>query len=134
MFVSHLFVFFSCCLCGSCFVFFFRHLFFSFLKPDFMKCCSALLCLAAIAGCLVTTNADSVTIYDAYQLMQYFQGSSSNVVKDFELADDLDFSSAPFQLTLPLGAKDTGGCAAYFGAFHGNGHSIKGLVMNTWGT
>ena len=120
---------FSCCLCGSSLVVFFRHLFFSFLKPDFMKCCSALLCLAAIVGCLVTTNADPTQINNAEELMQLFGSATGNTLKtDIEVTADLVFSGSG--LTLPLGASSDGGCVTYTGAFHGNGHSIKGLVMN----
>ena len=45
------------------------------------------------------------------------------------LLDDLDFSGSA--LTLPFGfSSDYSSCVSYTGVFEGNGHTIKGLVMN----
>ena len=87
------------------------------------------LCLAAILGCLMTTKAETVEVDSAQKLIEVFEASSGNVVeKDIVLLDDLDFSESG--LNHPLGVGSNGECVAYSGQFQGNGHSIKGLVMN----
>ena len=57
--------------------------------------------------------------------------ASWNPKEVIDLVADLDFSGAG--LTIPLGASSGGSCISYSGVFHGNGHTIKGIQMNTTG-
>ena len=65
----------------------------------------------------------------ADDLIDLFKNATGNTLKaDIELLADLDFSSS--NVTIPLGASSNDTCVAFSGMFQGNGHSIKGLVMN----
>ena len=65
----------------------------------------------------------------ADDLINLFNEAAGNTLEtDIEVTADLDFSG--LTLTFPLGASSDGACVTYTGAFHGNGHSIKGLVMD----
>ena len=97
---------------------FFSDTFFFTLKLDFMKCCSALLCLTAIVGCLVTTNADPTQINNAEELISLFNKATGTLETDIEVTADLDFSASG--LSHPLGALSDGTCVSYSVVFHGN--------------
>lgn len=74
-------------------------------------------------------TVSSVQVETADDLINIFEAASGTALKeDIDLLADLDFSGK--DLTLPFGASSSGGCVAYSGVFHGNGHSIKGLQMN----
>ena len=71
----------------------------------------------------------SVEVHNAKELIELFKNEKGNSLKsDIELLDDLDFSGSG--ITYPLGVDSDGKCTAYSGTFQGNGHLIKGLVMN----
>ena len=56
------------------------------------------------------------------------KAAASSVVNTIiDLRADLDFSQT--NLFLPLGSQSPSGCIPFGGVLHGNGHSIKGLVM-----
>ena len=65
----------------------------------------------------------------ADDLISLFNNATGNTLEtDIEVTADLDFSAS--NLIIPLGAFSNGTCVSYSGVFHGNGHSIKGLVMD----
>ena len=65
----------------------------------------------------------------AQQLIKLLNISeANNFDANITLLDDLDFSDLPF--TLPFGVSSDGSCVSYTGVFEGNGHTVKGLVMN----
>ena len=65
----------------------------------------------------------------AQQLIKLLNISEANHFDaNITLLDDLDFSDSA--LTLPFGVSSDGSCVSYTGVFEGNGHTIKGLVMN----
>ena len=67
------------------------------------------LCFAAILGCLMTTNAETVKDDSAQKFIEVFWTSSGGVVeKDIVLLGDLDFSESG--LTYPLGVDSNGDC------------------------
>ena len=71
-------------------------------------------------GVKITCAEDLIKIFDT--------ATGSSVDDDIELVSDLDFSNA--NLTIPLGVNPNGICVTYNGVFHGNGHSIYGLIIN----
>lgn len=87
------------------------------------------LLFCAVFGLLLIGTVSSVQVETADDLINIFEAASGTALKeDIDLLADLDFSGK--DLTLPFGATSSGGCVAYSGVFHGNGHSIKGLQMN----
>ena len=88
---------------------------------------SLLFCV--VFGLFLIGTVSSVQVGTADDLINIFEAASGTTLKeDIDLLGDLDFSGK--DLTLPFGATSSGGCVAYSGVFHGNGHSIKGLQMN----
>lgn len=88
----------------------------------------ALIWLTAIFGCAVT-NAQVYQIREANDLTELFKSAQGNTLEGvINLQNDLDFSHA--NLKLPLGTLSDGTYVSYSGVFQGNGHAIKGLVMN----
>lgn len=64
----------------------------------------------------------------ADELISIFNDKTGSVVEtDIELLQDLDFSNAG--LTLPLGAKSFDSCIPFSGTMHGNGFSLKNLII-----
>ena len=73
--------------------------------------------------------SDAVNVRGASELINLFKAASGSTLDvPITILADLDFSQSG--LTLPLGAFSNGTCVAYSGVLHGNGHTIKGLVMN----
>lgn len=71
---------------------------------------------------------DRVEVTNAQQLIDLFNSTTeTTLTTDIVLLADLDFSG--FNLTLPLGAFSNGTCVTFSGVFHGNSHTIKGLVI-----
>ena len=65
----------------------------------------------------------------AQQLIELLNISeANNFDANIVLLDDLDFSDSA--LTAPFGFTSDQTCVSYTGVFEGNGHTIKGLVMN----
>ena len=82
-----------------------------------------------VVGCSLVSHADTVQVSTADELIALFQNTlETTVSSDIELLNDLDFSTS--NLPFPLGVNSNGTCVAYSGVFHGNYHSIKGLVMD----
>ena len=82
-----------------------------------LLCCTAIVC------------AKFVVVENVEHMMKLFNDPNlDGVYAEIVLNNDLDFSHS--NLTLPLGAFSNGTCVTYSGVFHGNGHSIKGLVMD----
>ena len=69
----------------------------------------------------------SIFISKPSELTQLFNTSRSTVDDEIELLGDLDFSGT--KLEAPLGTRSKDGCVKFRGILHGNGYSIKGLVM-----
>ena len=67
------------------------------------------------------------TAQDLIELFETINGSALH--SDIVLLSDIDFSGS--SLDLPLGAFSNGTCVSFSGVFHGNGHSIQGLTINT---
>ena len=66
----------------------------------------------------------------ADDLISLFKHATGNTLQtDIEVTADLDFSSS--NLTLPLGAFSNGTCVSFSDVIQGNGHSIKGLKINS---
>ena len=87
--------------------------------------------LATVVWGLFITCAGVLNVHTANELIEVFSSATGTAIyNDISLRDDLDFSSSG--LSLPLGVSN-GTCVTYSGMFHGNGHSIKGLVMNNTG-
>ena len=69
-------------------------------------------------------------VANADDLISLFKHATGNTLQtDIEVTADLDFSH--HTLTLPLGAFSNGTCVSFSGVFQGNGHSIKGLKINS---
>ena len=72
---------------------------------------------------------DTVEVSDAQKLIDLFSDATTTTFHaNIVVTADIDFSSS--NLALPLGAFSNGTCVAFSGVIHGNGHSIKGLVMD----
>ena len=85
------------------------------------------LCVVLIA-CILPC-ADATTIFSAQDLIDLFNHVSGNaLLVNIDIADDLDFSQT--KLSQPLGTLPNGACIPYGGTLHGNGHTIKGLVID----
>ena len=80
-------------------------------------------------GLVVSVCGERFEVTSAQQLIKVLNISeANNFDANITLLDDLDFSdTAP---TLPFGVSSDGSCVSYTGVFEGNGHTIKGLVMN----
>ena len=80
-------------------------------------------------GLVVGVCGERFEVTSAQQLIKVLNISEAN---NFDaiiaLLDDLDFSDSV--LTAPFGYSSDGSCVSYTGVFEGNGHTIKGLVMN----
>ena len=82
-----------------------------------------------VIGLVVSVCGEHFEVTSAQQLIKVLNISEANHFDaNITLLDDLDFSDSA--LTLPFGASSDGSCVSYTGVFEGNGHSIKGLVMN----
>ena len=80
-------------------------------------------------GLVVGVCEERFEVTSAQQLIKLLNISeANNFDANIVLLDDLDFSDSA--LTLPFGASSDGSCVSYTGVFEGNGHTIKGLVMN----
>ena len=80
-------------------------------------------------GLVVGVCGEHFEVTSAQQLIKLLDISKANHFDaNITLLDDLDFSDSP--LTLPFGVSSDGSCVPYTGVFEGNGHTIKGLVMN----
>ena len=91
-----------------------------------------MLCLLSsfvvVLSLVSTVSCDTVATAD--DLISLFKHATGNTLQtDIEVTADLDFSSST--LTLPLGAFSNSTCVAFSGVIQGNGHTIKGLKMNT---
>ena len=83
-------------------------------------------------GLVVGVCGESFEVTSAQQLIKLLNISEANHFDaSITLLDDLDFSDSA--LTLPFGVSSDGFCVSYTGVFEGNGHTIKGLVMNKMG-
>ena len=90
--------------------------------------CHPFIHLATILGCVVLASAVR-RIRSAQELTDLFKDVWDSPVRvDIDLMNDLDFSGIDFQK--PLGYQYSGEVIPYSGVFQGNGHSIKGLIMN----
>lgn len=84
---------------------------------------------ASAIWCLFLTCATSAGVNTSEELIKLFSSAKGTTLNTtITLLDDLDFSHS--NLTFPLGTFSNGACISYSGVFQGNGHSIKGLVMN----
>lgn len=73
---------------------------------------------------------NALNVKSADELIALFRNSTTGSVNvDIDIINDLDFSNT--DLVLPLGAKSKTICTPYGGVLHGNGHLIKGLVINS---
>ena len=80
-------------------------------------------------GLVVGVCGERFEVISAQQLIKVLDVAKANHFDaNITLLDDLDFSDSA--LTLPFGASSDGSCVSYTGVFEGNGHTIKGLVMN----
>ena len=80
-------------------------------------------------GLVVSVCGEHFEVTSAQQLIKLLNISEANHFDaNITLLDDLDFSGSA--LTLPFGVSPDGFCVSYTGVFEGNGHTIKGLVMN----
>ena len=80
-------------------------------------------------GLVLGVCGEHFEVTSAQQLIKLLNVSEANHFDaSITLLDDLDFSDSA--LTLPFGASSDGSCVSYTGVFEGNGHTIKGLVMN----
>ena len=83
-----------------------------------------------VIGLVVGVCGERFEVTSAQQLIKLLNISeANNFDANIVLLDNLDFSD--ISLTLPLGAFSDGTCVPYSGVFQGNGHSIKGLQMNS---
>mgnify|MGYP004433797553 CR=1 FL=1 len=79
-------------------------------------------------GFVVSVCADPVSVGSAAELISLFEKTGGKPLEtDIEVTADLDFSGH----TLPLGAFSNGTCMSFSGVFQGNGHSIKGLRIDS---
>ena len=80
-------------------------------------------------GLVVSVCGEHFEVTSAQQLIKLLNISEANHFDaNITLLDDLDFSDSA--LTLPFGVSSDGSCVSYTGVFEGNGHTIKGLVMD----
>ena len=80
-------------------------------------------------GLVVGVCGERFEVTSAQQLIKLLNISeANNFDANITLLDDLDFSDSA--LTLPFGFSSDQTCVSYSGVFEGNGHTIKGLVMN----
>ena len=80
-------------------------------------------------GLVVSVCGERFEVTSAQQLIKLLNISEvNNFDANNTLLDDLDFSDSA--LTHPFGVSSDGSCVSYTGVFEGNGHTIKGLVMN----
>ena len=80
-------------------------------------------------GLVVSVCGERFEVTSAQQLIELLNISEANHFDaNITLLDDLDFSDSA--LTLPFGYSSDSSCVPYTGVFEGNGHTIKGLVMN----
>ena len=80
-------------------------------------------------GLVVGVCGEHFEVTSAQQLIKLLNISEANHFDaNIVLLDDLDFSDSP--LTLPFGVSSDGSCMSYTGVFEGNGHTIKGLIMD----
>ena len=80
-------------------------------------------------GLVLGVCGEHFEVTSAQQLIKVLNISEANHFDaSITLLDDLDFSDSA--LTLPFGVSSDGSCVSYTGVFEGNGHTIKGLVMN----
>ena len=80
-------------------------------------------------GLVLSVCGERFEVTSAQQLIKLLNISeTNNFDANITLLDDLDFSDTA--LTLPFGVSSDGSCVSYTGVFEGNGHTIKGLVMN----
>ena len=80
-------------------------------------------------GLVVGVCGERFEVTSAQQLIKLLNISEANHFDaSITLLDDLDFSDSA--LTHPFGVSSDGSCVSYTGVFEGNGHTIKGLVMN----
>ena len=79
--------------------------------------------------CFLFLNGKGADVFTATDFINTFnKAAASSVVNTIiDLRADLDFSQT--NLFLPLGSQSPSGCIPFGGVLHGNGHSIKGLVM-----
>ena len=78
---------------------------------------------------MVGVCGECFEVTSAQQLIKLLNISEANHFDaNITLLDDLDFSDSA--LTLPFGVSSDDSCVSYTGVFEGNGHIIKGLVMN----
>ena len=83
-------------------------------------------------GLVVGVCGEHFEVTSAQQLIKLLNVSEANHFDaSITLLDDLDFSDSA--LTLPFGVSSDGSCVSYTGVFEGNGHTIKGFVMDTRG-
>lgn len=83
--------------------------------------------VAILLCCCIVSNAETVQIGSAPQLIEWFNTHSDTSQVTIELTADLDFKKTG--LNYPLGVSQ-GSCHAFSGSFKGREHKIKGLVMN----
>ena len=85
--------------------------------------CVVLLC------CVLTSCTDAATVSCAQDLIDLFRNATGGtLLMNIDVVDDLDFSQT--KLIQPLGMLHDGTCRQYSGTLRGNGHTIKGLVMD----
>ena len=104
--------------------------FFQICKKAAMKTHQSLALGFFIAiGLVLSVCGERFEVTSAQQLIKLLNISeTNNFDANITLLDDLDFSDTA--LTLPFGVSSDGSCVSYTGVFEGNGHTIKGLVMN----
>ena len=93
--------------------------FFVFSITIATLCC----CLICSYGYDVSSVSQLVSLFDAQ--------SQGTLTQNINLLSDLDFST--FKMTYPLGGKASGGCVTFNGVLSGNGHTVRGLVMDNKG-
>ena len=89
--------------------------------------CSLLLGFIILSVCFHHGTCRVVKVKYPQELINLFK-SGTTVNDTVQLVSDIDFSASTH--TLPFGAFSNGTCVAFSGVFQGNGHSIKGFVMN----
>ena len=84
-------------------------------------------------GLVLGVCGEDFKVTSAQQLIELLDISKpNNFNANITLLNDLDFSDSP--LTTPFGTLSDSSCVSYTGVFEGNGHTIKGLVMNNTGS
>ena len=90
------------------------------LSSSFHSFILSLLCFSLLS--------DAVSVRSATELIDLFKTASGSTLNvPITILANLDFSQSG--LVLPLGAHSNGTCIPFSGVLHGNGHTIKGLVM-----